>query len=146
MTSTTGTWAPRPGWTRPGWAPLPSCTWPACGAGGDSPSEFGARDGTLSITAPGYGAAVSSPLTVGGRITGVDEALRVAVIDGNGRTLGRVSGVPAGGGNTPWSVAVGFARPAGGVLTVVVSTGGHVAEVERFAITAVRAGGSGCCG
>jgi hypothetical protein len=51
--------------------------------------------------APGYGAAVSSPLRVGGRITGVDEALRVAVIDGNGRTLGRVSGVPAGGGTHP---------------------------------------------
>jgi hypothetical protein len=26
-----------------------------------------------------------------------------------------------------------------GTLTVVVSTGGHVAEVERFAITGVRA-------
>jgi hypothetical protein len=40
-------------------------------------------------------------------------------------------------------VTVGFARPAGGVLTVVVSTGGHVAEIERFAITAVRTGGTG---
>jgi hypothetical protein len=114
------------------------------GAGADAPWEVvGTRDSTLSITAPGYGAAGSSPLTVGGRITGVDEALRVAVIDGDGRTLGRVSGVPAGGENTPWSVTVGFTRPAGRVLTVVVSTGGHVAEVERFAITAVRIGGSG---
>lgn len=86
---------------------------------------------------------MSSPLTAGGRITGVDEALRVAVIDGNGRTVGQVNGVPAGGSSTPWSVTVDYTQPASGVLTVVVSTGGHVAEVERFAITAVRTGGSG---
>jgi hypothetical protein len=110
------------------------------GAGSDAPWEVvGTRDSTLSITAPAYGTSVSSPLTAGGRITGVDEALRVAVIDGTGRTLGRVRGVPAGGDNTPWSVTVSYSRPSGAVLTVVVSTGGHVAEVERFAITAVRA-------
>ena len=52
------------------------------GAGGDAPWEVvGTQDSTLSITAPAYGASVSSPLTAGGRITGVDEALRVAVID-----------------------------------------------------------------
>jgi hypothetical protein len=114
------------------------------GAGADAPWEVvGTRDSTLSITAPAYGARVSSPLTAGGRITGVDEALRVAVIDGNGRTLGQVTGVPAGGNNRPWSVTVGYAQPADRVLTVVVSTGGHVAEVERFAITAVRTGGTG---
>jgi hypothetical protein len=114
------------------------------GAGADAPWEVvGTRDSTLSITAPAYGAGVSSPLTAGGRITGVDEALRVAVIDGTGRTLGQVNGVPAGGSNTPWSVTVGYTEPAGRVLTVVVSTGGHIAEVERFAITAVRTGGTG---
>jgi hypothetical protein len=114
------------------------------GAGGDAPWEVvGTRDSTLSITAPAYGAGVSSPLTAGGRITGVDEALRVAVIDGNGRALGQVNGVPAGGSNTPWSVTVDYTQPAGRVLTVVVSTGGHVAEVERFAITAARTVGAG---
>jgi hypothetical protein len=115
------------------------------GAGADAPWEVvGTRDSTLSITAPGYGASVSSPLTAGGRITGVDEALRVAVVDGAGRTVGQVSGVPAGGRNTRWSATVGYASPAGRVLTVVVSTGGHVGghvgEVERFAVTAVRTG------
>ena len=114
------------------------------GAGAEAPWEVvGTRDSTLSITAPAYGASVSSPLTAGGRITGVDEALRVAVIDGDGRTLGQVSGIPAGGANAPWSVTVDYTRPAGGVLTVVVSTGGHVAEVERFAVTAARTGGTG---
>jgi hypothetical protein len=112
------------------------------GAGNDAPWEVvGTRDSTLSMTAPAYAARVSSPLTAGGRITGVDEALHVAVIDGNGRTLGQVSGIPAGGNNTPWSARVDYTRPAGQVVTVVVSTGGHVAEVERFAITAVRTAG-----
>ena len=114
------------------------------GAGADAPWEVvGTRDSSLSITAPAYGASVSSPLSAGGRITGVDEALRVAVIDGDGRTLGQVTGVPAGGSNTPWSATVGYTQPAGRVLTVVVSTGGHVAEVERFAVTAARTGGTG---
>jgi hypothetical protein len=113
------------------------------GTGTDAPWEVvGTRDSMLSITAPAYGASVSSPLTAGGRITGVDEALRVAVIDGNSRTLGQVSGIPAGGSNAAWSATVDYTRPAGRVLTVVVSTGGHVAEVERFAITAVRTGGT----
>jgi hypothetical protein len=109
------------------------------GAGGDAPWEVvGTRDSTLSITSPAYGARVSSPVTAGGRITGVDESLRVAVIDTDGRTLGRVDGIPAGGEGTPWSATVSYARPAGAIVTVVVSTGGHVAEVERFAVTAVR--------
>jgi hypothetical protein len=113
------------------------------GAGSDAPWEVvGTRDSTLSITAPAYGARASSPVRAGGLITGVDEALRVAVIDRNGRVLGQVTGVPAGGSNTPWSVTVDYTTPAADVLTVVVSTGGHVADVERFAITPVRAGSS----
>jgi hypothetical protein len=34
---------------------------------------------------------------------------------------------------------VAYSAPAGTVLTIAASTGGHVAAVERFAITAVRA-------
>ena len=112
------------------------------GAGSDAPWEVaGTRDSTLSITSPAYGSRVSSPLTAGGRITGVDESLRVAVLDSDGRTLGRVTGIPAGGTGTPWSAAVSYTRPAGEVLTVVVSSGGHLTEVERFAVTAVRVDG-----
>lgn len=39
------------------------------------------------------------------------------------------------------TLTVGYTRPAGRVLTVVVSTGGQVAEVERFAVIAVSAAG-----
>ncbi len=110
------------------------------GSGSDAPWEVvGTRDTTLSVTAPAYGAAVSSPMTVGGRITGVDESLSVQVRTlGQPAPVGRVGGIPAGGQNMPWSVHVPFRAPGGAVLTVAVATGGHVAEVERFAITAVR--------
>lgn len=88
---------------------------------------------------PAYGAAVSSPVTVGGRITGVDERLAVQVRSRQGGLLGRSAGMPAGGERTPWSAQVAYSAPAGTVLTLAVSTSGHVAAVERFAITAAPA-------
>jgi len=96
---------------------------------------------SLTLTAPAYGADATSPLTVGGRITGVDEALDVQVRQlGTEGPLGRACCPPAGGEDQPWSqdVAFGGARP--GTLTIAVSTGGHLAPVERFAVTGVRYG------
>lgn len=55
-----------------------------------------------------------------------------------GPVRGGADGIPAGGDNALWSARVIFTAPSRAVLTVVVSTGGHVAAVERFAITAVR--------
>jgi hypothetical protein len=99
----------------------------------------GSDDTTLTLSTPGYGTAVTSPLTVGGRITGVDESLRVKVLGPASSTpLAEVAGIPAGGENTPWTTTLRFVAPAGTVLTVAVSTGGHLMDVERFAITAVR--------
>jgi hypothetical protein len=112
------------------------------GTGGDAPWEVvGTRDSTLTLTSPAYGSVVGSPVTAGGRITGVDENLVVQVRSQRG-LLTRSSGVPAGGNRTPWSVRVAYSAPAGTVLTISVSTGGHVAGVERFAVTGVRAAGS----
>src|SRR6266498_1095438 len=106
------------------------------GSGADAPWEVvGSRDATLSLTTPDYGATVSSPVTVGGRITGVDESLRVQVRALGAPLLGQVGGIPAGGQDTPWSARVAFTAPAGTVLTIAVSTGGHLLGVERFAIT-----------
>jgi len=111
------------------------------GSGADAPWEVvGSRDATLSLTTPDYGATVSSPVTVGGRITGVDESLRVQVRALGAPLLGQLGGIPAGGQDTPWSARVAFTAPAGTVLTIAVSTGGHLLGVERFAITGVRAG------
>ena len=109
------------------------------GSGTDVPWEVvGTEDTTLTLTTPAYGSTVSSPVTVGGRITGVDESLRVQVLHINDKAIGKTSGIPAGGQNTPWSTTVSFNAPAGSVLTIAVSTGGHVSDVERFAITGVR--------
>jgi hypothetical protein len=112
------------------------------GSGGDAPWEaVGTRDTTLRLTTPAYGSAVTSPVTVGGLITGVDESLAVQVRSRQSRVLGRSVGIPAGGERTPWSAQVAYSAPAGTLLTIAVSTGGHVAAVERFAVTAARATG-----
>jgi hypothetical protein len=52
--------------------------------------------------------------------------------------LGERCCLPAGGTHTRWDTTVAFTGAADPALTVVVSTGGHVQEVERFAITGVR--------
>ncbi|MGR6918258.1 hypothetical protein ACU635_28780 [[Actinomadura] parvosata] len=111
------------------------------GSGQDAPWEVvGTDDTTLSLTRPAYGAAVRSPVTVGGRVTGVDESIRIQVRHpGSGPPVGQRCCVSAGGQNAPWSASVTFRRQPGRTLTIVASTGGHVAEVERFAVTGVTA-------
>lgn len=110
------------------------------GTGKDAPWEVvGTDDTTFSLTTPRYGALVSSPVKVGGRITGVDERIRVRVrAAGSAGPLGERCCVSAGGDNAPWSATVTFRAAPGRTLTVVASTGGHVAEVERFTVTGVR--------
>lgn len=108
------------------------------GTGADAPWEVvGTADTTLTLTQPRYGATVSPPVTVGGRITGVDESIRVEVLAPAGRA-GESCCVAAGGDDTPWTATVDFPRTPGAALTIVASTGGHVTEIERFAITGVR--------
>ncbi len=111
------------------------------GSGADQPWEVvGTRDTTLSLTMPAYGASITSPVTVGGRITGVDESLRIQ-IRGTGETgvLGEVAGIPAGGENQPWTARVSYSRSTGTVRTIIVSTGSHAGPgVGRFAIIGVR--------
>ncbi|WP_244975877.1 Gmad2 immunoglobulin-like domain-containing protein [Nocardia huaxiensis] len=110
------------------------------GSGDDAPWEVvGSEDRTLTITTPRYGAQVGSPFTVGGRITGVDESLDIRLLQlPNTQPVGEVGQIPAGGTDSPWTATVPFAASCPGTLTLVVATGGHVAEVEKFAITAVR--------
>ncbi|EWM10169.1 hypothetical protein KUTG_00473 [Kutzneria sp. 744] len=113
------------------------------GSGQDAPWEVVGSDDVpgLTLTAPAYGATVTSPATVGGRITGVDESLRILVLRlGSDKPIGQTGGIPAGGENTPWTGRVSFTAPTGGTLTIAVSTGGHINDVERFAITGVRSG------
>lgn len=111
------------------------------GTGPDAPWEVvGTDDTTFSLTKPGYGSIVRSPLVTGGRISGVDESIRVQVRQpSSAAPLGTSPCcTSAGGDDQPWNVTVAFSGARDPVLTVVASTGGHVAEVERFTVTAVR--------
>jgi hypothetical protein len=101
----------------------------------------GTKGTSTALAVPGYGDQVSGGFDVGGRITGVDEALRVVVVGPGGVTLGRAGPIGVGGANQPWRARVALApAPSGALLTVAVSSGGHLADVEWFAITAVTVG------
>jgi hypothetical protein len=110
------------------------------GTADDSPWEVvGSDDTTLSLEKPAYGSHVSSPMTIGGHISGVDENIEVAVLrlTADGADRATLAQVPAGGEHAPWTTGpVSFAQR--GVLTIVASTGGHLQKVERFAIHGVH--------
>ncbi len=106
----------------------------------DSPWEVvGSDDTTFSLETPAYGSVATSPVKVGGHITGVDESIHVSVRQlSSSASIGEYCCLPAGGDNQPWSATVSFSRPADATLTLVASTGGHLQQVERFAIQGVR--------
>lgn len=112
------------------------------GQGPDAPWEVvGTADTTLTLDRPRYGAVVTSPITAGGLISGVDESIRVDVRQPSSeRPIGTYCCHPGGGERQPWSAQVSFRGAVDPALTVVASTGGHVQDVERFAITGVRRG------
>lgn len=112
------------------------------GSGKYAPWEVaGTDDTTLTLDIPAYGGTATSPVRIGGKITGVDENLRAAVHQlGSSSPAGSYCCQPAGGQATPWSLTVPFHAASGQVITIVVHTGGHVAAVERFAVTGVRVG------
>jgi hypothetical protein len=106
----------------------------------DSPWEVvGSDDTTFSLEKPAYGSVVTSPVTVGGHITGVDENIKVSVYQvSTEKPIGQACCKPAGGDNQPWSTVVSFAGATQPVITIVASTGGHLQGVERFAIQGLR--------
>lgn len=108
------------------------------GPEGDAPWEVvGSDDTTFSLDRPLYGARVSSPISVGGRITGVDESITVTVRSlTSAGPLGQSCCTPAGGDNQPWSASVSYRGSANETITVVATTGGHLQSIERVAITA----------
>ncbi len=110
------------------------------GQGADAPWEVvGTRDTDLTLTGPRYGATTTSPITAGGLITGVDEAIRVEVRQASSAApLGTLCCVAAGGERSPWSGKVTYRGATDPVLVVIASAGGHNQRTERFAITAVR--------
>jgi hypothetical protein len=113
------------------------------GTDANAPWEVVGTDDTpdFTLTAPAYGATVTSPVTVGGTITGVDENIRVQVLQPSSSTpLSTAPGVPAGGTATPWHTTVSWLNGTDPVLTIAASTGGHLQGVERFTVTGVATG------
>ncbi|MGW4351105.1 hypothetical protein ACWELJ_03345 [Nocardia sp. NPDC004582] len=110
------------------------------GHGDTAPWEVvGTDDTTLHLTTPRYGSAVGAPVAVGGTITGVDESIRVRILRADrDQPVGQSAPIPAGGTESPWNATVSVADACPATLTIVAATGGHVADVERFAITGVR--------
>ena len=108
------------------------------GSGPSRPWEVVGTDdtATFSVTRPRYGSTVSGTIRVGGRIAGVDESIRVTARQLSG-VVGSYCCLPAGA-PVAWSVPVRLTSPGPGPITIVASTGGHLAAVERFAITGVR--------
>ena len=109
------------------------------GATAQAPWEVvGSDDTSLSLEQPAYGSSVGTSVVIGGHVTGVDEAIRVSVRRLATGAVQQLATVPAGGTQSPWSTG-----PVGlqlhGVLTIVAATGGHLQQVERFAIQGVTA-------
>ncbi len=101
----------------------------------------GTDDTTLTLDIPAYGGTATSPVRIGGKITGVDESLRAEMRHlGSSSPVGSFCCQPAGGEATAWSLTIPFHAASGQVITIVVRTGGHVAAVERFAVTGIRVG------
>lgn len=110
------------------------------GPAADAPWEVvGSEDTELTLDTPAYGTPAQPVLTVGGVISGVDESLHVQARQSSG-LIGEYCCLPAGGQSSPWSVTLTTAPAQPGAVTVVVSTGGHYALIERFAVTGLRAG------
>jgi hypothetical protein len=104
----------------------------------DAPWEVvGTEDTDLTLDTPVYGSPVQPLLTVGGTISGVDESLHVQARQLAG-LIGEFCCLPAGGQRSPWSAVVPISPVQPGAVTVVVSTGGHYANIERFAITGLQ--------
>ncbi len=76
--------------------------------------------------------------------TGLSPEKRRAVVQvrqpSSAGVLGMSCCLPAGGTSAAWTEEVAFASATDPVLTIVVSTGGHLKTVERFAVTGARPG------
>lgn len=108
----------------------------------DSPWEVVGSDDTsiLSLETPDYGSAVTSPVTVGGHLTGVEPTIHLWVRQVSSEApLGERCCLTAEGGNDmPWSGTISFTGGTDDVLTIAASEGGMAQGVERFAVQGVR--------
>ncbi len=111
------------------------------GTGWLAPWEVvGTDDTDFSLTAPAYGSAASTPLMVGGRISGIEDSIRIQVRElssavplADSCCHGAVSGI-----RQPWHATVQTGGGTDPAFTVVASHDSGVAAVAQFAVTGVR--------
>lgn len=91
----------------------------------------------LTVTAPGAGAAISSPTTVTGTLTGVDENVRVRLLTTSGKELA-TAGAPAGSA-VPWSGALTWSDQSWSTGAIVATTySAKDGSLNRLSVVPVR--------
>lgn len=109
------------------------------GSGPNTPWEVvGAEGSGIAVTTPEYGTAAHSPAMVSGTLTDAAGNVQIRFLQpGSEKPLAESQAIPVAGA---WRTTVPFTAKPDQVITVVAATGGHVADVERFAVTAVTPG------
>ena len=112
------------------------------GSGQYAPWEVvGTSDTTFTMDRPAYGSTVPSPVTAVRGSQGSMRASGSRCTPVRAGTVGTYCCRAAGAGTrSPWSARVSFHALPGQVITIAAATGGHVAAVERFAVTGARVG------
>jgi hypothetical protein len=111
------------------------------GTGQLAPWEVVGTDDTgFTLSSPAYGSTVTSPLTVGGRISGIEDSIRVQVreLSAPGPLVDSCCHGALSGISKPWHTAVLVPASSPGVLTVVASHDSGVSAVAQFAVTGLR--------
>jgi Immunoglobulin-like domain of bacterial spore germination len=110
------------------------------GPSSDAPWEVvGTRDTDLTLDRPDYGSTVSSPVVVGGSVTGLEGSLTVSVRQVSApEPLGGVADLVITPQTSAWDAEIPYAGATDPALTIVVSLRSDAREAARFAITAVR--------
>jgi hypothetical protein len=110
------------------------------GPSSDAPWEVvGTRDTDLTLDLPDYGSTVSSPVVVGGSVTGLEGSLTVSVRQVSApEPLGGVADLVITPQTSAWDAEIPYAGATDPALTIVVSLRSDAREAARFAITAVR--------
>ncbi|MFI6600255.1 hypothetical protein ACIBHX_28760 [Nonomuraea sp. NPDC050536] len=106
------------------------------GSGPDTPWEVvGAESSDITIKAPEYGTAAESPVMVAGTVNRTAGNVQILFYQpGHEKPIAESRAIPVAGS---WQTTVPFTAQTDQVITVVAATGGHVADVERFAVTAI---------
>jgi hypothetical protein len=129
---------------RAGGRPVSTVQLEQVGRGPNGPwAVTGASAEDVGITTPDAGGSVESPLTVTGRVTGVDESVHVQLLAGSTQLA---DGHAPAGAEQPWSQLLRWSSTTWSTGAVVASTYDGKGDLHALALTPVRRGGAGSPG